>query len=134
MDKVLYLEIIGPGKVYYKGNIVSVTIPGKLGEFQVLYNHATLVSTLGFGRIKIEKDNGEIQHFYANGGLVEVIKNKVTILAEEIMSMGDINVKEVENELSLLEDKLREKGVDKDEILNKMEILRTKLRLTKEIT
>ncbi|MCX7833631.1 MAG: ATP synthase F1 subunit epsilon [Ignavibacteria bacterium] len=134
MEKLLYLEIIGPAKVFFKGNVTSVTIPGKLGEFQVLYNHASLVSTLGFGRIKIEKESGDKELFYAKGGVVEVKKNKVVILAEEIIGVNEIDREEVENELSILEKKLLEKGVNKVEILDKMEILRTKLRLSKEIT
>ncbi len=134
MEKIIYLEIIAPGKVFYKGNVLSVTVPGKLGEFQVLYNHATLVSTLGFGRLKIEKETGEKEHYFANGGVVEVKNNKVVILAEEIINVTDIDKKQVENELSVLEKKLIEKKINKDEILDKMEILRAKLRLSGEVT
>jgi len=130
LDKLIYLEIIGPGKVFFKGNVKYVTIPGELGEFQVLYNHASLISTLGFGRIRIEKENDDIEVFFANKGVVEVKNNKVIILAEEIVNAKDIDKKDIEIELKTLEKKLSEKGVDKNAVLNEMEVLRTKLRLS----
>ena len=57
----LYIEIITPSKVGYRGNISSVTVPGTVGNFQVLYNHAPIISSLDVGEIKIREQDGKEQ-------------------------------------------------------------------------
>ena len=53
--KELNLEIISPNKIGYSGKVISVTVPGTLGSFQILYNHAPIISSLEIGEIKIEE-------------------------------------------------------------------------------
>ena len=64
--KELQLEIITPSKTGYTGNIVSVIVPGTKGNFQVLYNHAPIISSLEIGEIRIEWNDkyDEIAEFY----------------------------------------------------------------------
>lgn len=89
--KEFNLEIITPSKIAYSELVSSVTVPGTIGEFQVLYNHAPLVSTLEIGRIKIKsKDTEEI--YATSGGTIEVLDNKVLILVDSIEKASDINV------------------------------------------
>jgi len=89
----LYLEIITPSKVGYKGNITSITIPGTKGNFQVLFNHAPIISSLEIGEIKImEHGNEEALHFATSGGTIEVSNNKIIILAESFESSNEIDV------------------------------------------
>lgn len=78
------LEILTPEKKLYSGEVYGVQMPGIGGSFEVLDMHAPLVSALKPGRIKVLKDkqfhaaaNYEIQ-----GGFVEVLNNKVTVLVE----------------------------------------------------
>lgn len=75
------LEILSPDKNLYSGDASSVLLPGKDGSLGILENHAPLITTLRKGTIKIESNNGT-QLFEVNGGVVEVLKNKVIILAE----------------------------------------------------
>ncbi|MFZ5551730.1 MAG: ATP synthase F1 subunit epsilon [Bacteroidota bacterium] len=75
------LEILSPDKNLYKGEARSVFLPGKDGSLGILENHAPLITTLRKGTIRIENDKGTEQ-FEVNGGVVEVLKNKVIILAE----------------------------------------------------
>jgi F-type H+-transporting ATPase subunit epsilon len=84
MDKLLHLEIVSPEKKVFEGDVTAVTAPGVLGEFQVLYNHAPLVSTLEKGRIKIIFENESEKLYNTSGGLLEVRNNKVSILAESV--------------------------------------------------
>jgi F-type H+-transporting ATPase subunit epsilon len=91
----LNLEITTPYKIVYKGDIESVTIPGTLGSFQILKNHAPLISTFEIGLIKISEKNssgksGKI--FSTGGGTVEVLNNKVTVLADSLEAASDIDV------------------------------------------
>lgn len=75
------LDILSPDKNLYSGNVSAISLPGKDGSLGILENHAPLITTLRKGTIKIESDNGT-QLFDVNGGVVEVLNNKVIILAE----------------------------------------------------
>lgn len=77
------LEIITPDKNVYSGEVTSVTLPGIGGSFQVLKDHAPLVSTLAKGDLTLET-NGKIETMLVDGGVVEVANNKVLVLAETI--------------------------------------------------
>ncbi len=75
------LEILSPEKEIFAGEVSLVQLPGIDGLFEVLENHAPLVSALTKGVIKVE-DNTAVQNFSIEGGTVEVLKNKVLVLAE----------------------------------------------------
>jgi len=77
------LEILTPDKKVYEGEVNSVTVPGAQGSFEVLNNHAPIISTLEDGKVIIRGGGGE-QSFFIKGGVVEVINNKVVVLAEGI--------------------------------------------------
>jgi F-type H+-transporting ATPase subunit epsilon len=76
----MFLEIITPDRRLYEGEIISVQIPGSEGSFEVLNNHAALISTLHEGTIRVRSKQEELR-IHVVGGLVEVLNNKVTILA-----------------------------------------------------
>ena len=75
------LEIITPDKEIYTGEASLVQFPGIDGLFEVLENHAPLIAALKTGTIKMESQ-GQTQYFDINGGIVEVLQNKVLVLAE----------------------------------------------------
>lgn len=80
----MYLEIVTPDQKIFEGEVTSATFPGTDGSFQVLNNHAPLVSSLSKGTIKYEgKDI--FDEVVVNGGIVEVLNNRVVVLAEEII-------------------------------------------------
>jgi F-type H+-transporting ATPase subunit epsilon len=74
-------DILTPDKNVFSGEVFSVSVPGSEGRFQVLNNHAPIISSLSNGEIKIEGKDGK-QSFLVKGGVVEVIQNKITILTE----------------------------------------------------
>ncbi|MEE4255897.1 MAG: ATP synthase F1 subunit epsilon [Bacteroidales bacterium] len=76
------LEIITPDKSVFEGEVNLVQLPGIDGSFEILNNHAPLISVLKKGKVKIEDEQGQEQFFEVNGGVIEVLKNKVLILAE----------------------------------------------------
>ena len=80
----MFLEIITPDKKVYEGEVKSIKLPGSNGSFGVMNNHAPLISTLDKGTIKIVDENKNTLFFDVNGGVVEVMKNKVIVLAESI--------------------------------------------------
>jgi F-type H+-transporting ATPase subunit epsilon len=78
------LEIITPDKKVFAGEANAVTLPGSEGQFQVLNNHAPLVSALDRGNVVIDV-NGVKQTLVIDGGVVEVLNNKVLVLAEAVL-------------------------------------------------
>ena len=93
----MILEIVSPEATLFKGEVTSVTLPGVLGSFQVLNNHAPIVSTLKQGTVKVTAPNFKLNK--------EVAEKFVTINAEkfnlEIVS-GTIEMKD--NKIIVLAD------------------------------
>lgn len=77
---MLYLEIITPNKILFSNEIKIVKLPGITGSFEILENHAPLISALGKGKIKVKEATGIISYFNINNGLVEVSNNKISVL------------------------------------------------------
>lgn len=77
------LTIITPDKLAYEGTVTAVRVPGSAGSFQILKDHAAIVSTLDDGKVIIKNNNDE-QVIIIKGGVVEVKDNKIIILAEGI--------------------------------------------------
>ncbi|RMG69979.1 MAG: ATP synthase F1 subunit epsilon [Bacteroidetes bacterium] len=83
--KVFDLEIVTPEASIFSGKVQSVQVPGSMGSFQVLINHAPIISTLGKGKVKLVKEDGEALTFNTEDGVVEVLKNKAIILVEKVI-------------------------------------------------
>ena len=76
------IEIITPDRKVYEGEIKSVRVPGKKGSFQVLKDHAPIISTLNTGPVIIVDQANNESVFEINGGVIEVKANKIILLAE----------------------------------------------------
>ena len=78
------IEIITPGKKIFEGEIKSVRVPGKKGSFQVLKDHAPIISTLEKGSVwMVDQENNEIK-YEINGGVIEVKANRIILLADSL--------------------------------------------------
>ena len=75
------LEILTPGKKVFEGEVRSVTVPGTMGSFEVLKDHAPVISTLEDGKVIIRTDKDE-ETIFIKGGVVEVLNNTIMVLAE----------------------------------------------------
>ena len=84
----MQLDIITPDEHVYSGEVSEVTVPGTMGKFQVLKNHAPIISTLAKGQIKFKSADGTVT-MDSEGGVIEVLKNKVVVLAERITGRSD---------------------------------------------
>lgn len=78
------LEIISPEKTYFKGEIEWITLPGTLGPFQILNNHAPLISSLTRGQIVFLTDDGHHKDMEINDGFVEVNNNNIIVCIDSI--------------------------------------------------
>lgn len=78
----MVIEIISPDALLYSGEVNQAILPGKGGFFEILNNHAPIVSVLKKGQIKILDKNNQKFTFDINGGVIEMQKNKIIILTE----------------------------------------------------
>lgn len=105
MAKTYQAQLLTPEGSRFKGEVVSVQVPGSNGNFQMLHNHAPIVSSLGIGKITIKQEGVEELNFAVSGGFVEMSKNELTILAEKAEKSTDIDIEEAER----LRDEIKEK-------------------------
>ncbi len=78
----MFLEIISPEKKIYSGEVSRVRVPGSNGLFEILNNHAPLISTLASGTIRIQDENGRKFSYPVAGGVVETRDNQIIILLD----------------------------------------------------
>jgi F-type H+-transporting ATPase subunit epsilon len=79
------LEILTPDKTVFDGDVSSVTVPGVQGSFEILNNHAPIISILDDGKVTIRTGKSE-EKIFIKGGVVEVLDNKIMLLAEGIQA------------------------------------------------
>jgi F-type H+-transporting ATPase subunit epsilon len=102
-DQDMKITVLTPDKEVFEGTIVSVKVPGVKGQFQVLKNHAPIVSALEEGQVEIVTAEGEYRFFndetgeletasesgrklifHITGGFVEVLNNNVSLLIQGV--------------------------------------------------
>lgn len=123
----LTLEIITPSQTAYSGTVKSVTLPGTVGSFQVLINHAPLISTLEVGLIIVQVDNVNKLYFSTAGGTVEVLNNKVLVLADSVENVDHIDIERAKSALERAKERLGHKGS------KEIDIARAELALARAI-
>ena len=78
----MFLEIITPDKKVFAGEVTLVQVPGSKGAFELLKNHAPIISTLQKGTIKVLLEDGSEKLFETDGGVIENKGNKIIVLVE----------------------------------------------------
>jgi F-type H+-transporting ATPase subunit epsilon len=78
----MHLDIITPDTTLYSGEVNLIQLPGKDGSFEILNQHAPLIAVLKAGTLRIVDKSKEEHLFTIQGGVVEVLSNKVLILSE----------------------------------------------------
>ncbi|MCU0378209.1 MAG: ATP synthase F1 subunit epsilon [Bacteroidales bacterium] len=79
------IEIITPDNRIYAGEIRSVRVPGRKGSFQVLKDHAPIISTLDRGPVIISDEQGNEVRYEITGGVIEVKRNRIILLADAVI-------------------------------------------------
>lgn len=80
----MQLEIITPDQKIFTGEVKLVKVPGSKGSFEILKNHAPIISTLEQGEIKVINMQDRITNYEISGGVIEVKQNNIIILAESV--------------------------------------------------
>ena len=97
-EEKLNLEVVSPEKLIMSKSVDMVTVSGTEGDFGVLPGHTALVSSIRPGLLQIEVDK-DVEFFFISGGFIEVIEDKVSILATDVISPNDINISECEDKI-----------------------------------
>ena len=80
----MHIEVITPDRKLFAGEIKLVKLPGTIGSFEIMNNHAPIISTLEKGQVKIIDMNNKTTLIDIDGGLVESKDNKIIVLAESV--------------------------------------------------
>ena len=111
----LNLEVVSPEKMVISKPVDMVTISGTEGDFGILPGHAAIVSSIRPGFLEIEADK-EIEKMFIGGGFIEVLEDKISILATEVVSAENIDLSLCEDQLDKYNSNLAssENEVDKE--------------------
>jgi F-type H+-transporting ATPase subunit epsilon len=91
----IYCEIVSQDRYVYKGDVDTIILPGIEGEFGVLPKHAPLLTVLKYGIITVRTE-GNDQYFTVAGGIVEVLPDQVTVLADAAENVEEIDLQRAE--------------------------------------
>ncbi len=128
-EKPFTLEIVAPDRVVFSGDATSVSAPGVEGGFQVLANHAPLLSSLEIGEIKVKSLDGHDTRFAAGGGFVEVRGNHVVVLVETAERSDEIDIARARASKERAERRLSSPAKDIDPDRARVSLLRALNRL-----
>ena len=127
--KTYTIEIVTPRKVVFSGEAVSFTAPGELGSFQVLSGHAPLLAAIGIGELKLRDASGTETHYATSGGSVEVLANRVVVLAESAERSDQVDIQRAERARERAEERLKRRAEEIDFGRAKSSLMRALNRL-----
>jgi F-type H+-transporting ATPase subunit epsilon len=108
-DKLIKFQIVTPERIVLEEEILQITVPTKQGEITVLPDHIPLVASLMPGVIEVKTKSGQEEIMSVSGGFIEVLKNKVTILADSAERGHEIDLEQAE-QARLRAEELKEKA------------------------
>lgn len=80
----MYLEILTPARMVFAGEVKLVKAPGTAGSFEVMNNHAPIISTLQEGQLRVVVDQDNIRTFGIDSGVLQMVNNKIIVLVESL--------------------------------------------------
>lgn len=130
-EHLLEIDIVTPQRIIYSGKAESVSVPGTKGPFQVLFNHAPIISSLDIGVIKILNEDHAETIYATDGGFVEVLKNRVSIIVETAEEASTINVSKAETQIEDLKVTLEatQNFTQRDELKKEIAKLENRVRV-----
>jgi F-type H+-transporting ATPase subunit epsilon len=126
MSENLHLEIVTPFGKTFSEEVVSCVVPGAKGQFQILSNHAPVISNITIGAIKIQSKDNDKVFFATSGGFCEVRNNEIKVIVESAEKSEDIDVGRAQKSKERAEERLKNKSDKSDDV-------RTKLALSRAI-
>lgn len=114
-DRAFALEVVTPERVVVsRRDVVSLVAPGALGYLGVLANHSPLMAELTVGHLDFRRTDGSTDSMAVSGGFLEVLRNKVTVLAETAELKDEIDVERAQRALLRAQERLAAPSSDID--------------------
>lgn len=108
----LVVRLVTPDRILLDGTADAVELPASSGYLEALYGHAPLLAELSAGEVRLHGGSSGDQKFFVAWGFVEVLPERVTILAEEALRPNEIDRTEAESELQQSQKQWNEAGDD----------------------
>ena len=129
MEDNFKFEIVSPEKVIFSDNTTMVTLPSYEGDMSVLKNHISIITFLRPGKIEVKKNDGNIDEFFVEDGIVEYFNDSLVVLSVSALNVKDLSKEFLDNLSKDTQDKLTQKDISDHERY----ILNHKLDALKEI-
>jgi len=129
MEKALQVDIVTPQGSVYSGAVAAVTVPGTVSPFQVLYNHAPIISSLEPGIVKLLLADLSPRYYVVGGGFVEVLHNHVTVLVDQVEPAEQIDLQEAQQQVRQAQQRLASAQTLEEARQARQELHRAELRL-----
>ena len=100
------LTIISAESKVFEGKVENILVPGMVGDFLVLANHAPCISSIRSGFLEFSEGTSDKQRYFVSGGIVEVINNMVSVLVDSAVSGEKILKEDITNLISEVDDRL----------------------------
>ena len=111
------LTIISAESKVFEGKVENILVPGMVGDFLVLANHAPCISSIRPGFLEFSEGTSDKQKYFVSGGIIEVINNMVSVLVDSAVSGDKIVKEDITNLISEVDDRLSaEDTVNKDDL------------------
>jgi len=122
-DNQLRVRLVTPDRILIDETADAVELPSKSGYMEVLYGHAPLLAELGVGEVRLHGGSGGEQNYFVVWGFVEVLPDRVTILAQNAIKPDAIDTGAAQHELESGEKLWNEAGEDPDKYLAANEMI-----------
>ena len=100
------LSIISAESKVFEGKVENILVPGMVGDFLVLSNHAPCISSIRPGFLEFSEGTSDKQRYFVSGGIIEVINNTVSVLVDSAVSGEKIVKEDITNLISEVNDRL----------------------------
>ena len=100
------LSIISAESKVFEGKVENILVPGMVGDFLVLSNHAPCISSIRPGFLEFSEGTSDKQRYFVSGGIIEVIDNMVSVLVDSAVSIDKIVKEDITNLISEVDDRL----------------------------
>ncbi len=129
MAEKLFLEVVTPQRAVVSEEVQIVVAPGSEGEFGVLKDHTTFLTSLKIGSLRYKDSSGQERFVFINQGFAEVLPDKVTILAESAERSNDIDVERCQQAKDRAEKRLADKSENVDSVRAEAALMRAVQRI-----
>jgi F-type H+-transporting ATPase subunit epsilon len=119
----LHVRLVTPDRVLFDEEADAVELPSKSGYLEVLYGHAPLLAELGVGEVRLHGGSGGDQNYFVVWGFVEVLPDRVTILAQNAIKPEEIDTGEAQRQLESGEKMWNEAGEDPEKYEEANEVI-----------